>query len=79
MPGHNVPRRMCLVIQAGYAAFESMTFWCNRMTPDRYGRPPPSLRIRPLDSRLTFVQPRSLLCGDAEESLAVQPVARQHG
>jgi hypothetical protein len=27
---------------------------------------------------LMVTQPRGLLCGDAEESVAVQPVARQH-
>jgi hypothetical protein len=27
-----------LVIQVGYAAFESMTFRCSGVTPDRYGR-----------------------------------------
>ena len=38
VPGHNLPRRMCLVIQVGYAAFEPMTFRCSGVTPDRYGR-----------------------------------------
>jgi hypothetical protein len=33
VPRHKLPRRTCLVIWASYAAFESVTFWCNRMTP----------------------------------------------
>ena len=36
-------------------------------------------RLRLLDSGPTFFQPRRLLCGDAEKSLAVQPIAPQHG
>jgi hypothetical protein len=53
-----------------------VTFWCNRMTADRYRRTvPPLARVL---SRMVL-QPRGLLCGDAEKCLAVQPVAWQHG
>jgi hypothetical protein len=46
------------------------------MTADRYGRTvPPLARVL---SRMVL-QPRGLLCGDAEKCLAVQPVAWQHG
>ena len=55
-----------------------MTFWRDQVTADRYRRHAVA-RLRLLDSGPTFFQPRRLLCGDAEKSLAVQPIASQHG
>jgi len=55
-----------------------MTFWRSQVTADRYRAAMPSLFLRL--SGPTFFQPRrllcgDLLCGDAEKSLAVQPIA----